>query len=92
MAHQSQDPQQQTVQIKVPDSLQAGMYSNALSVTVNPNEIIVDFGYVLPNVQPTTISVVSRINLTHQSAENFISTLQNAILDYRNKQNKKKES
>lgn len=83
---QSNDSQQQTVQVKVPEAIQSGVYSNALSVTVNPNEIIVDFGYVLPNVQPTTINIVSRINLTHQSAENFISTLQNAILDHRNKQ------
>jgi hypothetical protein len=80
--------QQQTIQVKVPESLQAGVYSNAVSVTVNNNEVIVDFGYVLPNVQPTTINVVSRINMTHQSAENFISTFQNAILDHRNKTKK----
>ncbi len=84
----SQNPNPQ-IQVKVPESLLSGVYSNAVSVTVNPNEVIVDFGYVLPNVQPTTINVVSRVNMTHQSAENFISTLQNAILDYRNKQQKK---
>ena len=79
---------EQTIQVKVPENVQQGVYSNAASVTVTNNELIIDFGYVLPNIQPTTINVVSRINMTHQSAENFISTFQNAILDHRNKQKK----
>lgn len=79
---------EQTIQVKVSENVQQGVYSNAASVTVTNNEIIIDFGYVLPNIQPTTINVVSRINMTHQSAENFISTFQNAILDHRNKQKK----
>jgi len=82
---QPKKPQTTTIQIKVSDSIQKGVYSNAASVTVNAHEVILDFGYVLPNVQPTTIDVVSRINMTHHSAESFISTFQNALLDHRNK-------
>lgn len=76
---------QQTIQLKVPEAVQKGVYSNAASVTVNNNEVILDFGYVLPNSNPMTIEVVSRVNMTHQSAQNFISTFQNALLDHRNK-------
>lgn len=89
MANENDNPQQQTIQIKVPENIQKGVYSNAVSVTVNNNEVIVDFGYVLPNVQPTTIEIVSRVNMTQQSAENFISTFQNALLDHRNKKKDK---
>ncbi len=84
-----QNDDKNTVHVKVPPTVQQGLYSNAVSVTVNKNEIVVDFGYVLPNFSPTTVEVVSRINMTHSSAENFISTLQNAILDHRNKSQKK---
>ena len=81
-----------TLQVKVPEDIQKGVYSNAVSVTVNNNEVVVDFGYVLPNVNPTSIQIVSRVNMTHKSAENFISTFQNALLDHRNKQKEKSES
>ncbi len=85
MANKENEAPKQTIQVKVPEEVQKGVYSNAVSVTVNTNEVVVDFGYVLPNVQPTTIEVVSRVNMTHHSAENFISTFQNALLDHRNK-------
>ncbi|MDP2726245.1 MAG: DUF3467 domain-containing protein [Dehalococcoidia bacterium] len=78
----------QTININVPEKLRAGVYANAVSVTINDNEVILDLGYILPNVQPTTIEVVSRANLSHRTAEQFVSILQNSILDYRSRKQK----
>ncbi len=75
----------QQVQLKVPEDQQQGSYANAVSVNLNQNEVIVDFGYIMPNVKPTSIKVVSRINMTHRTAESFLKVLQNAVLDWRNK-------
>ena len=82
-AAQKANPQ---VQLKVPEDQQQGAYANAVSVNLNQNEVIVDFGYIMPNVKPTSIKVVSRVNMTHRTAESFLKVLQNAVLDWRNRQ------
>lgn len=72
-----------------------GSYSNAVSVHVNTNEVVVDFGYTVPNTNPQEIRVVERMNMNHRTAEQFLSILQNSLLDFRNKikehQNKQQE-
>lgn len=73
------------IQVKLTQEMEQGNYSNAVSVHVNQNEVVVDFGYVLPNMKPTTIKVVSRVNLSHQTAESFMKVISNAMLDWRNK-------
>lgn len=78
-------PDQNQIQVKVEPDKEQGTYSNAVSVHVNKNEVIVDYGYILPNVKPTTIKVVDRINLSHATAESFLKVLSNAMLDWRNK-------
>lgn len=83
---------QQSVQLKVSEEQQAGVYANAVSVNLNQNEVIIDMGYIVPNVKPTTIKVVSRINMTHRTAESFLKVLQNAVLDWRNKQSEMKDA
>ena len=85
---QAGDPaaQQPSVQLKVSEEQQGGVYANAVSVNLNQNEVIIDFGYIIPNVKPTTIKVTSRVNMTHRTAESFLKVLQNAVLDWRNKQ------
>ena len=80
------DQQQPQVQVKVEPEKEQGVYSNAVSVHVNQNEVILDFGYIMPGVKPMTIKVVDRINLTHQTAESFMNVLSNAMLDWRNRQ------
>lgn len=85
-----QNPQN-NIQVKLDPALENGTYSNAVSVHVNQNEVILDFGYILPNMKPTTIKVVSRINLSHQTAESFMKVLSNAMLDWRNKQKETKK-
>jgi len=78
--------QQPQVQVKIEPAQEQGVYANAVSVHVNQNEVILDFGYIMPNVKPMTIKVVNRVNLTHQTAESFMNVLSNAMLDWRNRQ------
>ena len=91
-AKDSKDPNagKAKIQIQIPNDRQAGVYSNAVSVNVNPNEVVLDMGYIVPNVKPTTIKVVSRVNMNHRTAESFMKVLQDAMLDWRNKQKDKK--
>lgn len=81
----------QKIQLYIPPELQAGTYSNAVSVNVNSNEVILDMGYLIPASSPRTIRIVSRINMNHRTAESFMRILQDALLDFRNKQKQKKE-
>lgn len=76
------------ITLKIDGNMEQGVFSNAISLHVNNNEVIIDFGYMLPNQTPVTIKLVSRINLTHQSAESLMKVLSNAMLDWRNKQKK----
>ena len=77
---------QQQLQVKVPDDVQKGCYSNAVSVNVNSNEVVLDFGYLLPNTPAPIIEVVSRINMNQRTAESFIGVLQGAMEDFKKKQ------
>lgn len=64
---------------------QSGKYANVASVHVNKNEVVVDFGYLLPNSKEPTIAINSRVNLSHETAKSFMSMMQNAMLDFQNK-------
>ncbi len=82
------EQQKRKIQVKFDSDQEAGVYSNAISVHLKKNEVVMDFGYIIPNVDPTTIKVVSRINVTHETAESFLKVLSNAVLDWKNKQKK----
>ncbi len=81
-------PEQTKVNLKIEPAMEQGIYSNAVSIHVNHNEVILDFGYMMPNQDPVTIKLVGRINLTHQTAESLMNVLSNALLDWRNKNKK----
>ena len=82
-ANQNQQPQ---LQVKVPDDVQKGTYSNAVSVNVNSNEVVLDFGYLLPNTPTPIIEVVSRVNMNQRTAESFLGVLSGAMDDFKKKQ------
>ncbi|MFC1655270.1 DUF3467 domain-containing protein [Patescibacteria group bacterium] len=84
--NKGQDDKKRKIQVKFDATQEAGVYSNAVSVHLKKNEMVLDFGYIIPNVDPTTIKVVSRINVTHETAESFLKVLSNAVLDWKNKQ------
>ncbi len=81
----------QNIQVKMDPAIEGGLYSNAVSVHVNQNEVILDFGYIVPNVKPTTIKIMSRVNVSHNTAESFMKVLSNAMLDWRNRQKDEKK-
>jgi hypothetical protein len=74
------------LKVNLPDAVKPGTYSNAVSVNVNSNEVVVDFGYLLPNTQDPEIEVVSRVNMNHKTAESFINVLSGAMEDFKKKQ------
>jgi predicted transcriptional regulator len=83
--------EKQKIQVKYESDMETGVYSNAASVHLTNNEIVLDFGYVIPNVKPTTLKIVSRVNLNHTAAESLLKILSNAVLDFKNKNNKDKK-
>lgn len=82
------DPKAQQGQVKVvvTEDAQAGIYSNAVSVNVSANEVVIDLGYLIPGGSEKVVKVLQRVNMTHRTAESFLKVFQNAVLDFRNKQ------
>lgn len=83
------EDKQKKYKVKLPEEIESGVYANAVSVHFNNNECILDFAYTLPNMPEPVIKIVSRINMTHKTAESFIKVLSNAMLDWKNKQSSK---
>lgn len=80
------EEQKKEYKVLMQESVEGGVYANAISVHFNHNECIIDMAYTLPNTKEPTLKVVSRINMTHKTAESFVSVLSNALLDFKNKQ------
>jgi hypothetical protein len=74
--------------VKISEEVENGHFTNAVSVHFNGNECVLDMGYTLPNAEKPTIKIVSRINMTHKTAESFLKVLSNALLDFKNKNEK----
>ncbi|MFA5947549.1 MAG: DUF3467 domain-containing protein [Candidatus Gracilibacteria bacterium] len=87
MAEQKQEqPAQPNYKIVISEQIETGVYANAVSVHFNNNECVIDLAYSLPNVKDPIIKVVSRVNMSHKTAESFLKVLSNALLDWKNKQ------
>ncbi len=56
-----------------------------LAVSMNTQEVILDFAYRLPGNEGKEIQIVSRVNMSPETAKQVISTLQNSLLDFENK-------
>lgn len=86
MNQQAQPQGQQDIKVVFPnEQAKTGTYANAVSVHINGNEVVLDFGYTIPNTNPMEIAVVQRMNMGHRAAEHFLSVFQNSMLDFRNK-------
>ena len=77
--------------VKIKDEDETGTYANAVSVHINGNETIIDFAYSIPNSKEPTLKVVSRVNMSHRTAESLLKVLSNAVLDWKNKNTKKED-
>jgi hypothetical protein len=84
--------QKRSYKKKLSEEVEAGTYVNAVSVHVNNNEVTIDMAYTLPQIvnkaDEQTIKIHCRANMTHKTADSFLSVLSNAILDWKNKQKK----
>lgn len=78
--------EQKKYKVKIPEGMESGVYTNAISVHFNSNECVIDMGYSVPNAGEPMIKVVSRVNMSHKTAESFVNVLSNALLDWKNKQ------
>jgi hypothetical protein len=85
------DEQKKEYRVVLPENTENGVYANAVSVHFNNNECILDMAYTMPNTKEPTLKIVSRINMTHRTAESFLKVLSNALLDWKNKQKPAKE-
>lgn len=79
---------EKTYKVKMTDEMEQGVYANAVSVHFNNNECVIDMAYVLPNTTEPILKVVSRVNMSHKTAESFLKVLSNAMLDWKNKTQK----
>ena len=75
----------QKYKVKISEELLAGVYANAASVHFNNNECILDLAYTIPNATEPTLKIVSRVNMSHRTAESLLKVLSNALLDFKNK-------
>lgn len=76
------------ITVEIPESIKNGSYANAVSVNVGQHDVTLDFGLIQPGVKDPTIGVVQRLIITHEVAESFMTILQDAMLDFRNKKKK----
>ena len=75
----------QQVQVRVPDNLKTGVYSNIVSISLRPDEVTFDFGFILPGSNPPLIEVNSRVTMNMPQAKQFLASFQNAVLDMEKK-------
>jgi len=82
------EPTKRNYTVKINEDMEQGVFANAVSVHFNNNECVIDMAYTIPNSPEPTIKVVSRINMTHKTAESFMKVLTDTFLDWKNKQKK----
>ncbi len=73
-------PQQQQIQIKVPDSLMPGSYANSLGVAHTKEEFILDFMNLIPHQGAGT--VVSRVITSPGHMKRILAALQDNVAKY----------
>ncbi len=79
------DQAQQQVRVNVADALKTGVYSNIVSLSLRPDEVTFDFGYILPGSNPPSVEVTARINMNMVQAKQFLASFQGAVLDMEKK-------
>lgn len=79
------DAQKKQYKAKITEEIEAGVFANAVSVHFNADGCVLDMAYTLPNAPEPTVKIVSRINMSHRTAESMLKVLSNAFLDYQNK-------
>lgn len=79
-APNGENPQQQQINIELPEAAADGVYSNLVLVSHSPSEFIIDFARLLPG--PPKGKVHSRIIMTPMHAKSLVATLQENLARY----------
>lgn len=85
----SEKPEPKNFKVKISEEKESGVYANAVSVHFNNSECVIDLAYSIPNSETPTLKVVSRVNMSHKTAESFLKVMSNALLDWKNKTSNK---
>ena len=80
--------EKRTINLHIQEKDKCGVYSKMMAVSMNNQEVVLDFAYRLPGNQGNDVQIVSRVNMSHETAKQVISTLQNSLLDFENKKKK----
>lgn len=75
-----QKPQQKKLNIELPEEVAEGIYSNLAIVSHSPNEFIIDFIRMIPNVPKAKVK--SRIVLTPEHAKRILKALAENVKRY----------
>lgn len=75
----------QQIQVRVPDDKKTGTYSNIVSLSLRPDEVTFDFGFILPGSNPPMIEITNRVTMNMVQAKQFLGSFQNAVLDMEKK-------
>ena len=71
--------------LRMSDEKMQGAYSNVVSVTVGPHDVLLDFAFLPPTTEqdknPEAL-LVQRIIMTPDVAKRFLSAFSNAVLDF----------
>lgn len=67
------------------EEIKVGVYANAVSLHATANEMVLDFGYMVPNTNPREIQIVSRVNVPMRVADSFSQFLQDALASWKQK-------
>jgi len=70
-------PQQQRINIELPDDIAEGVYANLAMIVHSPSEIIIDFARVMPGRQKHKVQ--SRIIMTPPHAKMLLKALEDNI-------------
>ncbi len=80
------ESEQKTMKAHVSQEVRAGRYANMFAVHVRNDEVILDAGFSTP--EGGDVQIVSRTVMSFKTAQSLNSTMQNALLDWHNKNKK----
>ncbi|MBP7390122.1 MAG: DUF3467 domain-containing protein [Chitinophagales bacterium] len=75
-----QKPNENQINIELPEDIAEGTYSNLAIISHSPQEFVVDFIRILPNVPKAKVK--SRILLTPEHAKRFMKALAENVKKY----------
>lgn len=77
---QKQNPNQQQINVDLPEEIAEGVYSNLAMIAHSNSEFVIDFIRMMPGVPKA--SVKSRVIITPEHAVRFLAALQDNIDRY----------